>query len=68
MAILNLVLTQQSYSEEKNGAHAHYREPVPLSDAAVSPDEMQLGKLKINYSGVPFRFSKDKYLHDRYLC
>ena len=24
------VLTQQIYSEETNGAHAHYREPVPL--------------------------------------
>ena len=31
MAISNLVLTQQIYSEEPNGAHAHYREPVPLS-------------------------------------
>ena len=31
MAILNLVLTQQIYSEETNGAHAHYREAVPLS-------------------------------------
>ena len=31
MAIPNLVLTQQIYSEEPNGAHAHYREPVPLS-------------------------------------
>ena len=30
-AISNLVLTQQIYSEEPNGAHAHYREPVPLS-------------------------------------
>ena len=30
MAISNLVLTQQIYSEEINGAHAHYREPVPL--------------------------------------
>ena len=33
MAISNLVLTQQIYSEETNGAHAHYREPVPLSEA-----------------------------------
>ena len=32
MAISNLVLTQQIYSEETNGAHAHYREPVPLSE------------------------------------
>ena len=32
MAISNLVLTQQIYSEETNGAHAHYREPVPLTE------------------------------------
>ena len=31
MAISNLVLTRQIYSEETNGAHAHYRELVPLS-------------------------------------
>ena len=32
MAISNLVLTRQLYSsEETNGAHAHYREPVPLT-------------------------------------
>ena len=31
MAISNLVLTQQIYSEGTNGEHAHYREPVPLS-------------------------------------
>ena len=30
MAISKLVLTRQIYSEETNGAHAHYREPVPL--------------------------------------
>ena len=30
MAISNLVLTRQIYSEGTNGAHAHYREPVPL--------------------------------------
>ena len=30
MAISNLVLTRQIYSEETNGAHAHYLEPVPL--------------------------------------
>ena len=32
MAILNLVLTQQIYSEETNGAHAHNRDRVPLMD------------------------------------
>ena len=31
MAISNLVLTRQIYSEETNGVHAHYSEPVPLS-------------------------------------
>ena len=31
MAISNFVLTQQIYSDETNGAHAHYREPVPLT-------------------------------------
>ena len=36
MAISNLVLTQQIYSEETNGAHAHYREPVSLKDQFVT--------------------------------
>ena len=36
MAISKLVLTRQIYSEETNGAHAHYREPVPL----ISWDKM----------------------------
>ena len=30
MAISNLVLNRQIYSEETNGAQAHYRQPVPL--------------------------------------
>ena len=30
MAISNLVLTQQIYSEETNGAHAHNHDRVPL--------------------------------------
>ena len=37
MAISNLVLTQQIYSEETNGAHAHYREPVPLNQNGHAP-------------------------------
>ena len=37
MAISNLVLTQQIYSEEINGANAHYREPVPLKKKSVLP-------------------------------
>ena len=35
MAISNLVLTQQIYSEETNCAHAHYREPVPLNTETI---------------------------------
>ena len=31
MAIANLVLTQQIYSEETNGTHAHYCEPESFS-------------------------------------
>ena len=34
MAISNLELTRQIYSEQTNGAHAHYREPVPLRSMA----------------------------------
>ena len=38
MAISNLVLTQQIYSEETNGAHVHYREPVPLISRAIKTE------------------------------
>ena len=38
MAISNLVLTQQIYSQETNGAHAHYREPVPLMSSSQSEE------------------------------
>ena len=38
MAISNLVLTQQIYSEETNGVHAHYREPVPLRTGFLKPE------------------------------
>ena len=43
MAISNLVLTQQIYSEETNGAHAHYREPVPLITELSSKKCLCLG-------------------------
>ena len=36
MAISNLVLTRQIYSEQTNGAHAHYREPVPLKSHCMA--------------------------------
>ena len=35
MAISNLVLTQQIYSEETNGAHAHNRDHVPLINKLI---------------------------------
>ena len=38
MAISNLVLTRQIYSEETNGARAHYREPVPLKRMPLLAD------------------------------
>ena len=43
MPISNLVLTQQIYSEETNGTHAHYREPVPLTTDSLS---LKSGPLK----------------------
>ena len=39
MAISNLALTQQIYSEETNGAYAHYREPVPLKGPKYQCDD-----------------------------
>ena len=33
IAISNLVLTRQIYSEETNGAHAHNRDRVPIKVA-----------------------------------
>ena len=45
MAISNLVLTQQIYSEETNGAHAHYREPVPLKHVNLN----HVNKIEVRY-------------------
>ena len=36
MAISNLVLTQQIYSEETNGVHAHNRDRVPLTSRLLT--------------------------------
>ena len=41
MAISNLVLTRQIYSEETNGAHAHYREPVPSKIPTILKDSCE---------------------------
>ena len=42
MVISNLALTRQIYSEETNGTHAHYREPVPLTSmrAVLTPERL----------------------------
>ena len=45
MAILNLLLTRQIYSEETNGAHAHNRDPVPLKDLLGRLFKKKKGKL-----------------------
>ena len=52
MAISNLVLTQQIYSEETNGAHVHYREPVPLTPEVWKCGEMCLHCLYPNSGSV----------------
>ena len=57
MAISNLVLTQQIYSEETNGAHAHYREPVPLNSIRGFPDASKGWKIRLTRTKVL------KYLH-----
>ena len=49
MAISNLVLTQQIYSEETNGAHAHYREPVPLTIYFSYFDQILFGIVVVFY-------------------
>ena len=41
MAISNLKLTQQIYSEETNGSHAHNRDRVPLKPFS-SPEPLGL--------------------------
>ena len=48
MAISNLVLTRQVYSEETNGAHAHYREPVPLNARSLVKNQDALAHLLAN--------------------
>ena len=45
MAISNLVLTQQIYSEETNGAHAHNRDRVLLN---TSCDISKLSQISHN--------------------
>ena len=53
MAISNLVLTQQTYSEETNGAHAHYREPVTLRNPEQRKLEFFCADLQLNLCKFP---------------
>ena len=48
-AISNLVLTQQIYSEETNGAHAHYREPVLKQNRTTAQRESDLFNHEYDY-------------------
>ena len=65
MAISNLVLTQQIYSEETNGAHAHYREPVPLK-SKCNPHGSNLLVMMLHscyfFGLIPFLFLISRYL------
>ena len=47
MAFSNLLLTQQTYSAERNGAHAHNRDLVPL-----------MSNFTKSYDMVPLKFSE----------
>ena len=61
MAISNLVLTQQIYSEETNGAHAHYREPVPLNLTVNAPNIILPRAKYLNTTAV-------ERLHSMHVC
>ena len=72
MAISNLVLTQQIYSEETNGAHAHYREPVPLIYCSIMLSRVKLtnaqtvrGKLTLKNNTECFRNGLVRELKER---
>ena len=54
MAISNLVLTQQIYSEEINGAHAYNRDRVPVIIM------LSTVHVKNNYIGCPLRINTIK--------
>ena len=48
MAISNLVSTRQIYSEETNGAHANYREPVSHTSLVLMPlNQLALTRVSI---------------------
>ena len=46
IAISNLVLTRQIYSEETNGAHAHHLDCVPLNVFFYHVPAQQLSTIK----------------------
>ena len=56
MAISNLVLTRQIYSE---GAHAHYREPVPLNVLLFSFNfSLELGRFLLEIILQQYKISR----------
>ena len=65
MAISNLVLTRQIYSEETKGAHAHNRDRVPLSlDKLSCPQiwniEQEKDREKEKVGGRPAKLKEKK--------
>ena len=61
MAISNLVLTQQIYSEETNGSHAYNRDGVPLIGGWL---QLFMQMCKIFFSLFPGMFFVQKF----YIC
>ena len=49
MAISNLVLTRQIYSEETNGAHAHNRDRDPLKSQSTAAFLESLQELNLEW-------------------
>ena len=59
MAISNLVLTRQIYSDETNGAHPHYREPVPLNVLLFSFNfSLELGRFLLEIILQQYKISR----------
>ena len=63
MAILNLVLTQQIYSEETNNAHAHNRDRVPLNKVFYGFASAQAARDNVNFCWKNFEFALLMKLH-----
>ena len=52
MAFSNLLLTQQTYSAERDGAHAHNPDLVPLTITTVS--QFQIQHMRVWEGALPY--------------